>query len=326
MKNQVIRTVVGILIGAFFMYLTLKGQDFSVTIDYLKESNILWVLIAGFTLLLVFVFRALRWNIMLDNLGYKIKNSHIIYYTLLGYLINSFTPKFGEVMRCTALASDADIPVAKSFGSVIMERVYDVIVLLIGLAIIVVIEYQRLGDIITEGLSERWIKIKDSSTLIILSILGLLVLSVVCFLVLKKLGFYSKVKSFVLDLIKSVKESIRMKNFGKFFWYTVIIWLLLAFLNYAILLAMPETNNSSFYFAIVVLFVGGLGWALPSPGGVGTTNWIILKLFIVFSLSKEVAVAFGILSNAVLFFFTVLFGLVAVLIKYFSKGWEPRVG
>lgn len=325
MQNQVFRTIFGILIGALFMYLTLKGQDVSSTIEKLKHANIIWLVVSGFILLLVFIFRAYRWNIMLDNLGYKIKNSHIVYYTLFGYLINSFTPKFGEVLRCTALASDADIPVAKSFGSVIMERVYDVLVLFIGLGIILLLEYKRLGNMITDGLSEKWIEVKDNSSFIIIALLVILGMTILGFFLLRKLGFYTKVKNFVSELITSVKDSIRMKNFGKFFFYTVIIWVLLALLNYAILLAMPETNNLSFYFAIVVLFVGGLGWALPSPGGVGTTNYIILQLFIVFSLSEEVSVAFGILSNAVLFVFTVLFGLIAVLIKYMSKSWEPKI-
>jgi hypothetical protein len=71
------------------------------------------------------------------------------------------------------------------------------------------------------------------------------------------------------------------------------------------------------------LFVGAIGWALPSPNGIGTTHFIILNLFIVFGLSESSAVTFGILSNGLILIFTILYGLLAIGIKAFGGKWNP---
>ncbi len=325
MRKQVVQTILGLLLAGFFMYLTLKGQPFDEIIDNIKKSRIGWLLVSGVILFFVFLFRALRWNVMLDNLGYKIKSTHILYYTLLGYLLNSITPKFGEVIRCTALAKDADIPVSRSFGSVIIERAYDVLVLLLGLVVIGIMEAERLSGILMEAFDNTKEALLANSTLLIIAVLGLIFGTLLSIIFFRKLQIFDKVKQFIFDLIKSVKDSLLMKNYPKFLIYTIVIWSLLAVLNYIFLLALPQTENLSFYFAIVVLFIGGLGWALPTPNGMGTTHYLMKRLFVAFNLSTASAVTFGLVSNGALLLFTILIGVIAVVIRYSIKNFDPRV-
>ncbi|MDA8692728.1 flippase-like domain-containing protein [Saprospiraceae bacterium] len=323
MNKDILKSLVGVLIGAVLMYFTLKNQDIGETITNLKSANPLWIAVSGIILGFVFIFRALRWNVMLDNIGYKIKNTHILYYTLYGYLINSFTPKFGEVLRCTALAKDADIPVPASLGSVIMERVYDIVVLLIGLTIVGLLEIDRLGHLFTEASAFVGEQFEGSGTkLIIAGVVGVIALVIGVF-ILKKIQLFAKVKTFVDELMQSVLSSIKMKRFPIFLLHTIIIWLLLILLNYVFLLAIPDTQDLNIYFAVVILFVGAIGWALPSPNGIGTTHFIILQLFLVFGLSEAGAVTFGLLSNGLILIFTILYGLIAIAIKAFGGKWEP---
>jgi uncharacterized membrane protein YbhN (UPF0104 family) len=323
MNKDIFKSLVGILIGAVLMYFTLRNQPLEDTLANLKTANPLWIMVSGIILGFIFLFRALRWNVMLDNIGYKIKNSHILYYTLYGYLINSFTPKFGEVLRCTALAKDADIPVPASLGSVIMERVYDILVLLIGLSIVGFLELERLGDLFNEASLFVGEQFAGSGTkLMIAGLIGIAAI-VIGIYILKKIQLFAKVKNFVTELLQSVLSSVKMKRFPIFFLHTIIIWLLLILLNYVFLLAIPDTQDLNIYFAIVILFVGGLGWALPSPNGIGTTHFIILQLFLLFGFSESGAVTFGLLSNGLILIFTILYGLMALAIKAFGKKWDP---
>ncbi len=78
-------------------------------------------------------------------------------------------------------------------------------------------------------------------------------------------------------------------------------------------MALPETDDFSLYFAIVVLFVGGIGWAIPTPGGIGTTHFFILQLFIAFNLNETAGISFGILSNGLTFICTILFGITVLI-------------
>ncbi len=323
MNKDIWKSLVGVIIGAIFMYLTLKDTPLDDIVTNLKASKPLWIIVSGIILGFVFLFRALRWNVMLDNIGYKIKDSHILYYTLYGYLLNSFTPKFGEVLRCTALAKDADIPVPASLGSVIMERVYDIVVLLIGLSIVGLMEAERLGDLFGEAYGFVQEQFLGSTTnLIIAGVIGFLSL-VVMIMVLKKIQLFHKVKGFVTELMQSVLSSIKMKRFPIFLMHTIIIWILLVLLNYVFLLAIPQTAELNIYFAVIILFVGAIGWALPSPNGIGTTHFIILQLFLVFGLSEAGAVTFGLLSNGLILIYTILYGLVAIGIKAFGGKWQP---
>jgi len=319
------KSLVGILIGAIFLYLTLKDTKLSEIADNLKASDPKWILISGVILFFVFLFRALRWNVMLDNIGHKIKDSHILYYTLMGYLINSFTPKFGEVLRCTALAKDADIPVPASLGSVIMERVYDVVVLLIGLIVLSIVEAKRLGELFSQAYTFVVDIIDGNGTMLILLLAGLLLLTVIGAFILHKINLFSKVKTFVTQLMSSVFASIKMKRFPLFILHTIIIWLLLVALNYVYLLAIPQVESQSIYFAVIILFVGAIGWALPSPNGIGTTHFIILQLFLVFAYKEEAAITFGILSNGLILIYTIVFGLIAIGVKLVSKNWAPKI-
>jgi len=91
-----------------------------------------------------------------------------------------------------------------------------------------------------------------------------------------------------------------------------VIWILLILMNYTCLLALPETDNYNFYFATVVLFIGGLGWAMPTPGGIGTTHFLILQLFLAYNLDPKTGLSFAVLSNGITFVYTIIFGLIAL--------------
>jgi len=326
MNKDIWKSLVGILIGAVFMYLTLKDTPLDDIVTNLKASKPMWILVSGIILGFVFLFRALRWNVMLDNIGYKIKDSHILYYTLFGYLINSFTPKFGEVLRCTALAKDADIPVSASLGSVIMERVYDIVVLLIGLSIVGLMEAERLGHLFNEAYRFVQEQFLGSTTKLIIAGAVVVIGLIVMIFVLKKIQLFDKVRSFVTELMQSVLSSIKMKRFPIFLMHTIIIWVLLVLLNYVFLLAIPQTEDLNIYFAVIILFVGAIGWALPSPNGIGTTHFIILQLFLVFGYSEAGAITFGLLSNGLILIYTIFYGLIAVGIRAMGKQWDPMKG
>ena len=67
------------------------------------------------------------------------------------------------------------------------------------------------------------------------------------------------------------------------------------------------------------LVIGAVGWALPTPGGIGTSHFLMLQLFGIYELGEQIGVTFGIISKGTVFIFTILYGFIAIVVKYFTS-------
>ncbi len=319
MKKNIAQTLIGIVLGGVFLFLTLKNKPMDEIITSIRSANLFWVLMSGLSLIAVFFLRAMRWRVLVENIGYQPKKRHIIYALVMGYFVNSFTPKVGEIMRCTSLKNKSDVPVANSLGTVVSERVYDIIILGVGLVIIFFLEINRLGHILS-GMTESVKGLFTANAALSAGIAIVVALGAyMVFRFMQKKGMFNRITGFVSDLFKTVRATFRIKKYNSFILYTLLIWVALIVMNYCFLKSLPETESHGLYFATVVLFVGSIGWAMPSPGGIGTTHFFILQLFLAFSLSESAGIAFGVLSNGLTFVFTIVFGLIAVIYNSISK-------
>ncbi len=307
------QVVVGFLIAGAFLYFTLHNKDLSEIWLSLKSASWLWMGFSFLMLLLVFYLKAHRWKILLENSGMKVQFIDILNSVVLGYFVNSFTPKFGEIVRCTNIKRTHDYKVSQILGSGVSERIWDVLILGIGVLVVALFEMDKfwklfvsIGNFTLSSGSLQW----QSYLLLLFIIIGF---GLLLFLFRKKLAGLSlviKVKSFIQELIQTVLLTFKIKKYKQFLSLTGLIWFLLILMNYGFLQALSETAGFSFYFAAVTLFIGGIGWALPAPGGIGTTHWFILQLFIVFGLSEQAGLSFGILSNGLNFIYIVFTGIV----------------
>lgn len=315
MKSNIKQTLIGIIIGGVFLYLTLANKPLAEIFKSIRNANLWWILASSILLLLTFYLRALRWQILLDNSDAKAKSSNVFYSVIMGYFVNSFTPKFGEIYRCTSLTSSDNIPISKSLGTVVSERVYDVLVLGLGLVFIVLYEMERLKSLLIEIFRNLTSMLTTNLNYLLGFILVAGIAMVLFIYFTRRSKLLVKIKTFIRDILATVRMSFKIKKYKSFIILTILIWITLILMNYIYLLALPETEGFSIYFAFVVLCVGGLGWALPSPGGIGTTHFFILQLFLVFGLNEQAGVSFGILSNGVTFIFTIIIGVSAIVLN-----------
>ena len=75
------------------------------------------------------ISRGIRWVILLQNLNFSVSKLNSIYSVAIGYFTNIAIPRAGEITRCTSLNQTEDVPVDKLFGTIILERVIDFIIL-----------------------------------------------------------------------------------------------------------------------------------------------------------------------------------------------------
>ncbi|WP_299311160.1 lysylphosphatidylglycerol synthase transmembrane domain-containing protein [uncultured Aquimarina sp.] len=307
-KKTIIQSISWTVLGLSFLFFTLKDKKLSVLKKVIQDTKLEWILISGVLLFIVFILRTLRWKVILENLGYNIDNKKVLYSLIIGIFFNSFTPKLGEIKRCISLQEISGIPTSVGFGSVIAERIYDILILVTGLLIVFVLEIERLDFILSEINLKNQLKIPEN-VYVIISILSLLLVFIIIF---SKIIIIKKVISYSKDIILNIRRSFKMKKYGLFLIYTALIWMFLVLMNYTVFLSIPEIENLSIFFAVIVLFVGGVGWAFPTPAGIGTTHFLMLQLFIAYGLGEENGIVFGVVSNGIVFIFTLLYGSIAI--------------
>lgn len=309
--KKIIQNSIGLIIGGVFLFLTLNNKPLSDIWESLQQAHIFYIALSFVCLSLVFYLRAIRWKLLIEETGETVSQNKVFNSLLIGYFVNSFTPKFGEILRCTSLQKSAKIPASTSAGSVVAERAYDLLILLIGIVIIFWIEIDKIGHLLTSTLGQVSSIFSNTGLYIIFSV-GL-IFAVLFFTFLKRLKqsknkIVVKLIDFIENLLLALRKGILLQKRTKFFLLTAAIWLSLILLNYIYLLSLPETQSFSIAFAAIVLFIGGLGWALPSPGGIGTTHFILLQLFIAYQLDEKAGISFGILSNGLTFIGTIIIG------------------
>lgn len=260
---------ISIVFAGFFLWLALRGLDFDVIKTSLAKANYLWVLFAAVFGLLAYWFRAIRWNLLLEPMGYQISNANSLWSISFGYLMNLTIPRSGEVARATALYGVEKVPVDKSFGTIILERVIDLVCMLGFLGLTLIFKY----DAILAFYQQSGAKINPNK---IGLVLGILIGAGLLFLALRKrlrsLPVIGKIVGFIDGILNGLTSIFKLKQKLKFFIYTIAIWVSYYLAAYLVCFALPETSDFGFADGFFILVVGTLGMIIPASGGIGAFN------------------------------------------------------
>lgn len=292
--KSIITIVVSLAFAGFFLWLALKGLDFKVIQKSLAKANYFWVAFAAVFGLLAYWFRAIRWNLMLEPMGHRISNSNALWSISFGYLMNLTIPRSGEVARATALYGVEKVPVDKSFGTIILERVVDLMCMIGFLGLTLAFKY----DAILSFYENSGVNINPNKIFIVLLIL---IIGMVLFFVFKKrlatVPFLGKIISFIDGIFQGLTSIFKLKQKGKFILYTLGIWISYYFAAYLVCFALPETSNFTIADGFFIIVVGTLGMIIPASGGIGAFNLAMkfgfMALFIAMGKSAELGGEMG---------------------------------
>ena len=318
--KKIIFTILPIALGVFLIWYSLsklKPTDIEAIKNSFKTANYWWVGCSLFLGILSHLSRAFRWQFMLDPLGYRPKFANNVMAVLVAYLVNLIVPRAGEIARATTISKYEHIPFEKAFGTIVSERVADVIMLLGIIALAFV--YQ------TELLSSYFFKEEDSSTNYTLYALGAIAVLGVFFIWLiqkSKHPLALKIQSFVLGLIQGIVSIFKMKKKWAFIFHTLFIWVMYVLMFYAVTFALPETTHLPFGAIIVGFVVGGLSMALTN-GGLGTYPVFVASALTLYGIDENPALAFGwIMWTAQTLMVLVFGGLSFLVLPIYNKDEE----
>ena len=287
--KKILITSLPILFGVFLIWnflSKLSPEDKISIINSFKTANYYWVFLSLTFGILSHLSRAYRWKFMLNPLGYNPKFPNLVMTVLIYYLVNLIIPRAGDVARGTAITKYEKVPFEKAIGTIIAERIADVIMLLsiIGVA------FFLQADLIKKALIKE-----DSDPIKTITILGTLgILGILGFYFLKKSknSFAIKIKNFVNGLLEGVKSISKMKNKWAFIFHTFFIWGMYVLMFYVVTFALPETTNLPFGAIVVGFVIGGLSMALTN-GGLGTYPVFVAGVLVLYGIAENPANAFG---------------------------------
>ena len=248
------------------------------------QADYNWVAVSVVIAFLSHLLRALRWEQLLSALNYQPGTVRIFSAVLIGYFANFLVPRLGEVSRCGSLQKTAEIPFEESFGTVITERIVDLMSLIVLVGITFLVEWEPLQNSLFPTLH------LPSGTLIITaSILGLIGLGVLWKFkdLLQNIGAESKVGKMILGWVAGIGSIRHLAQPGKFISYSVGIWLCYYLSTYTLFLAFPNSENLGMSASLTVLVMGTFGMATPTQGGIGAYHSLVASAFVFYSLSYK---------------------------------------
>lgn len=288
----------------------------------IKEANYLWIVLAMLVGLISHYLRALRWNMLIKPLGHKPKTIDTFAAVSIGYLGNFIIPRFGELLRCATLSKSSKASFSSLFGTVVVERILDMIVFLVIFLIGLSIFIKQLSDY-ASGFLYKFLSSFTPEKIIFLIALGVLALIVVWLIYiykdkLNKYRIFEKLISLLSKFKNGLLSSTKIKNWPLFVFYSIFIWICYFLMTYLCFFAIEETFHLPISAAFAALAFGTIG-IIVVQGGIGIFPAIIAETLLLFSVASAFGYAMGWLMWFAQTFLLMAMGLWAAIYLIFKK-------
>ena len=303
MKNRILsigKYLIFLAIGVFLLWLTLRKSNWAEIKEDIITARFVFLIPATLMLLLSHFSRAARWKILMEPLGYKPSLLNTYLTVLIGYWANLAFPRLGEVLKCTILGRYEKVPVDKLVGTIVAERAFDIVSLVAVFAITVGIQYDLVGTYTGRMFSNVFrndsggIELKKV-WITIAVILAIIFLIRYLFKTFAHLAFIQKTRTMLRGVGQGLTSVRHIRSKGWFFFHTVNIWLMYLLSTYMGFYAMQDLSQYGIKAAFSALSFGSLGMIVPSPGGIGSYQYAVQQVLLLYGISAEKGLSLGML-------------------------------
>ena len=281
------------LVWYFYEQLVAEGAWDSF-IDALSRANYGWVWLSLVVALISHMSRAYRWKYTLEPLNHTPKFYNSFFAVMIGYLINLAIPRLGEISRCGVMSRYEKVPVEKLFGTVIAERVADLIILVSITTITIFFQYPIIESLLGDILSKQSSGISAELVIGILVAGGLggLALLIFIYRITSENAVIQTVQRVLKGIIDGITSIWKMKNKWAFIGHTLLIWGCYFLMFYLCFFALPETSNVPIGGVLAAFVLGGIAIAVTN-GGIGAYPIAIQLILALYGVEKDAGGALG---------------------------------
>ncbi|MFY0645077.1 MAG: flippase-like domain-containing protein [Bacteroidia bacterium] len=305
--NTILFLVIGV---ALFIWAT-SNVGLDQLIQDIKEADAKWIALSMFCGILSHLFRALRWKLLIEPMNFKATSAGAFHSTIVGYMVNMAVPRLGEVTRPAMLSKLEDIPFNKLVGTVLLERIVDLIITLLIAVAIVFMQFQLIADFLNELVAsggDNLVKYGIGIGLFfILFALGIRYRKWIY-----KLPIISKFKGFFEGVVDGLKTITQLKKKGMFIAYSLLIWFMYFLMPYFVLFALEGTSHLGAAAGLTVLLFGTFAMIIPVPGGLGTFEVLVPAALALYGVVGAIGESYAIITHAVQVILILAVGLISV--------------
>ena len=277
----------------------------------IQKAELKFILISLFLGIISHWVRAIRWNLLLSPMGYKPPIATNFYLIMAAYLTNLGIPRSGEFLRASGLTKYEKVPFEKGFGTIVTERIIDVLMLLLIILSALVFQTEQILNYLNQYGSGLVIGV----SILLAGCLGLVLL--IKLLAMTQNPVLKKLLAFLKGLNDGVLSIFSLKNKWLFWIHTLIIWVCYLAMFWVVKFALPGTHMLDFG-SLLVAFVAGAFAMMIFPGGFGGYPIFVGSALTLFGLSTESANAFGWLIWISQTLLVVILGAISFLLLSFS--------
>lgn len=296
----------------YYQYTTLSVEELNKIKFCFQKANYFYIFLSLLVALFGYWARAYRWKYSLQHLGYQTNFKNDLMSVCVSYFMNLTIPRSGEITRAALLKKYENVPFDKGFGTIVAERIVDLILFLLFVGLAFVLQFEKLYNFIKEKISIEKI--------ILFGIIGLF-LGIVFLLIwiYAEWKIIKKLKNKFSGLIEGMLSIVMMKDKWKYIFFSFLIWFSYLLMFYIPIYALPETANIGFDIVIMGFIFGSLAVGFTN-GGLGAYPLAIAMIFSLYGISNDIGTAFGWLAWTSQTILTIFLGLLSyVFLPLYNK-------
>lgn len=284
-----LKTVLPLSLGVFFIWYSLSSAtplERQELWNNIIKADSKWIYLSILFGILSHLSRAYRWKYLLEPMGYSPHLANSFMAVMGGYLANLGIPRSGEVLRGATIATYEKIPFDKAFGTIVAERIADLVMLLLIVTVSLLIQTDSMIG---------YLKEQDINPFLSIGIFLVLVLAGTFILKMIKrssLGIFIKIRDFARGLLEGMRSILQMKSKASFIFHTIFIWVMYVLMFYVIKFTIPETATLS-WAAIMAAFIVGTFAISTTSGGIGVYPIAMGAVLLLYGINQQAGEAFG---------------------------------
>ena len=269
----------------YYSYNQFSEKDIEEIKKHFKNANYYYLNFSIFIAFLGSASRAYRWKYVLDQMGYKTSFANNFMAVSIGYLMNMTVPRSGEISRALVLKKYNDVPFDKAFGSIIAERIVDMVILLGLIIVAFFVQYDVLKTFVLD-------KVPLQNLILLLVIGFVLLITFILLYVYSKMKFILKIKEKIAGLKEGIVSIFHMEKKWSYLGHTIFIWFSYIYMFYIGLLVISETSTLPLGAVITSFIVGSVAIAFTNSG-FGSYPFLMAKILLFYHISETAGSAFG---------------------------------
>lgn len=286
--SKILSIILPILLGVFlivYQFNSFSASELSEMKGYFAKADYFYVILSLVVAVLGFLSRAYRWKYSLAHLGYHPKFHNNLLAVCIAYFINLSIPRSGEISRALILKKYEDVPFDKAFGTIVAERVVDLLIFLLCVLLAMSFQFDILKDFVLEKI--------PLEKLAYLSIGGfLLAVTFILLWIFSKWKVILALKAKVAGLAEGILSIYYMPNKIPFLLHSFFIWITYILMFYVTIFALPETSEIGFGTLITAFVFGSLAIGFTNSG-FGAYPLLIAQIFLLYGIPETIGTAFG---------------------------------